>query len=459
MVYNKILEQSFIGFGLVILYLLGIYTEVHLYSDSNILVPSFVAGGAGLLLLIKNHQGIHFQHVKAIGTLVVIIWFSVLIRTDVFFIERFKGAVQMTYSLLLVYGFFLEVSMWKREQLAKLFYYLCLLIIIGCALENYTSFKALSDSFRVWAFHISDLQHNLSRDISMFGRERPKLFTSEPSHVAKFLLFSITMWLALSEKRRYIQALIISMVGILLIGSPILLLIIPNILVIVVYLEGNGISNLFKRMNMKRLLLYFILALFIVGFLGYALLIVLANRVDSMAGGGEGSTIIRIQAPPLIAFDVIKENPLWGSGITALEMISEITFFHIRELGISYIKDANEATNLITNGFWLHWIQFGLLGGVLIILAIYQIMKTIGVKHYLYCLFLILIFTQTIGGNVTVRFWTYIWGFFLTSVLVASDSRQNGERKLKKLPTKRLVLKKKILAKKFRPKKFRPYER
>jgi uncharacterized iron-regulated membrane protein len=105
--YMATKRLNWIGFGLVIWYLLGIYTGVHLYSGKTLLVPFFVAGIAGFILLIKNQKRIRVQHVTAIGAIVVIAWLSVLFKgVDVFFIERFKGAVQITYSILLAYGFF-----------------------------------------------------------------------------------------------------------------------------------------------------------------------------------------------------------------------------------------------------------------------------------------------------------------------------------------------------------------
>jgi hypothetical protein len=422
------LKKSFnhiVGYWLIVLYLLGIYTSVHIYSGGRLLVPVFVAGIAGFLLLIKNHKRIRVRHVKAIILIVAIVWLSVLFKgVDAFFIERVKGGIQITYSILLAYGFFLEISRWKKEQVAKLFYYASLLIIIGCALENYTPFKILSDNFRYAVFH-SGIYDALDRDIGFFGRERPKLFTSEPSHVSKFLLFSITLWLALSLKNRkfYIKAILVSLAAAFVTGSPSLVLIVPISLIIAVYLEGNGLYPFLKRMSIGKFLSYFVVILLMLGTLTVAVTTVLSGRLTAMIEE-EGSIIIRVVAPPLITFDVLQEYPMWGAGITGKEMVADKIFYRLTDdFGLTYITEIEWATNMVTNAFWLHWIYLGLFGGILMGWAIYLLMKVLGVKHYLYCLFLILIFSQTMGGYVGPKTWTIIFGIVLTSILMSKELR------------------------------------
>jgi len=414
-----------VGYWLIVLYLLGIYTSVHLYSGERLLVPVFVAGIAAFLLLIKNYKRIRVGHVKAISLIVAIVWLSVLFKgVDAFFIERVKGGIQITYSILLAYGFFLEVSRWKKEQAAKLFYYACLLIIIGCALENYTPFKSLSDNFRYAVFH-SGIYEALDRDIAFFGGERPKLFTSEPSHVSKFLLFSITLWLALSLKNRkfYIKAILVSLAAAFVTGSPSLVLLVPISLIIAVLLEGNGLSHFLKRMTIRKFLLYFVFMLLMLGTLTVAVTTVLSGRITAMIEG-EGSTIVRIVAPPLITFDVLKEYPMWGAGITGKEMVADKVFYRLtNDFGLTYITDIEQATNMVTNAFWLHWIYLGLFGGILMIWAIYRLMKVFGVRHYLYCFLLFAIFGQTMGGYVGLKVWTIIFGILLTSVFTTHNQK------------------------------------
>ena len=53
------------------------------------------------------------------------------------------------------------------------------MIVVGAALENYTGFRAISDAFRQ-KFYDGVYRADL-RDQILYGRIRPKLFTSEPS--------------------------------------------------------------------------------------------------------------------------------------------------------------------------------------------------------------------------------------------------------------------------------------
>jgi len=158
--------------------------------------------------------------------------------------------------------------------------------------------------------------------------------------------------------------------------------------------------------------------LLMLGTLTVAVTTVLSARIAAMSAG-EGSTIMRVVAPPLITFDVLKEYPMWGAGITGKEMVADKVFYRLRDdFELTYITNIDQVVDMVTNAFWLHWIYLGLFGGILMVWAIHQLMKALGVKHYWYCFLLIIIFGQTMGAYVGPRTWTIIFGIFLTSVLM-----------------------------------------
>ena len=71
------------------------------------------------------------------------------------------------------------------------------------------------------------------RDIYFYGMIRPKLFTEEPSHVAKFYLICLFVWFSLSENKvRYIIMLLFTVLGIVLIRSHLVLIIIPITIIV-----------------------------------------------------------------------------------------------------------------------------------------------------------------------------------------------------------------------------------
>jgi len=408
-----------LGMLLVIVYLIGVYTHIHLLWHGAVIVPVAIGGLAGVFLLTKNFNRISGGHVLALAAVMTVGWLSVIFRGyDEFFYERVKGAVQFSYSLVFAYAFFLEVAHWEQKRAEKLFQWISVCIIGGCILENYTALKILSDSFRVAVFDHSIIYTASGRDIAFFGMERPKLFTTEPSHVTKFLLFTFTMWLGLGVRTPQLIAkvLALALLAIIVTGSPSLVLIFPITAIVIVFLDNGGILSFFRSLTGDRLVAYVILFGVLLAAMAIAATTVLANRFDSILSG-EGSAIMRLLAPPFIAFDVIAEYPLWGAGIAGKEMV-EGTIYHriVDTFGVSYIATIADASNRVANAFWLHWIYFGVFGGVLMIFAILQMMKTLGVRHYFFCFLLIALFTQIMGGYVGLRVWTLAFGFMLTSV-------------------------------------------
>jgi len=95
----------------------------------------------------------------------------------------------------------LAASRFDRRRLSRIFLLFCLIVLVGCVLENVASpFRNLSDAFRAKMFasgvYVAD-----ARDQLFYGRIRPKLFTSEPSAVTfAYTLFAFA-WYVLSHAR------------------------------------------------------------------------------------------------------------------------------------------------------------------------------------------------------------------------------------------------------------------
>jgi hypothetical protein len=333
--------------------------------------------------------------------------------------ERMKGLIQFTYSLIIAYSLFLELSRWERGEIADLFFYSCILILIGCALEHTTPLKAVSDAFRAVAFK-TGVYGNVARDVNIFGVERPKLFTSEPSHVAKFLLLAMTVWFALSRGRgRLLTFALIGIAGFLLIGSPILLLAFFTGGLVILYVEIGGIKRLLLRPRLKNSVLLF--TFFLVGglLLALALQTRLAGRVSEIAAGRELSFSLRTIAPVLLTYDAIQDNPAWGIGITGKQAAEESIRRRFAQLNIDVVTLTERLFNQMSNSFWLHWAYLGLLGGTLMLLLICRLMNKLGVRHTIYCLFTMAILAQTMGAYVGARTWTFFFLIFLTSMTIA----------------------------------------
>ena len=391
-----------------ILFLSGLYTALFLYFSDRLFIPYIICGLSAIYFLIRNRNIIDFSYFLPLLYLYIISGAGMVFvpGSYEYFFERFKGLVQLIYSSSIALLFFIHMRKWRPEAVSKLFFGFMLFILIGTALEVYTPFKYLSDEFRHmvfrWGLYESDL-----RDLYTYGQIRPKLFTSEPSHVAKFYILSLFVWFALSEsKKRYFIYLFFISAGLILIRSPIIALSIPLALAVEIFLR-NGL-NLTDILNRRRPLERGSLAVFIiisVLFLSIALNTILASRVHTMIIGADESFASRIIGPALIAFDTIKEYPFWGTGITGKEAAAEIIFNAYWRIGykINRVHDAN------TNFLSLFISYYGVLGGLLFVAGLRYLVKRLEIEKGIFITCTILLFSQTMGAFVGLRTWGYIF--------------------------------------------------
>ena len=405
----------------VLIYLIGVYTHVVLYLSPFFFIPSIGVGIGGVLLLMKNVRRIRISHLGPILGVLTIGGLTVFWGPEAssYFGERVKGLAYLSYSMGFAYALFLELRQWERREVVGLFKLFSILIVVGCLLENYTSFRNVSDAFRFAVFR-SGVYEGVDRDLETFGMIRPKLFTSEPSYVALLFLFFSTIWLGLSqERRKYLYHGLLTAMALFQIRSPIILLAAPIALVVMFYLDYGGLRNFLRMLGMRELAAVMLIALFVVTFLYVAFSTIMARRVQLILAGRGQSFAARIVAPPLIAYQTIKEYPVFGAGITGKEAIEEQMGDIFIALGFAAaVQKWTKAGNLVhknANFFWLHWIYFGLLGGIGVLWLVYRLMKSLGVTHFYFCSMTLLIISQTTGGYVGTRTWTIVFMVFLVS--------------------------------------------
>jgi len=424
-------DESLVGFGeniskldifFSILFLSGLYTGIFLYISDNLFIPYFICGLSAIYFIIKNAQSISAYYFIPIIVLYLITAAGMVFAPAplVYFLERFKGLVQIMYSSSIGLLFFIHMRRWNNSAIARLFMGFLILIAAGATLEVFTKFKYLSDEFRHmvfrWGFYEADL-----RDLYTYGQIRPKLFTSEPSHVAKFYILSLFVWFALSEsKKRYSGYLFFISVGLILIRSPIIILSIPLALTVEIFFRNrsglNNILNKYSPLNRGNILILTIISIL---FLSIGLNTILSGRIQKMIIGPDESFALRIVGPALIAIDTIKEYPLWGTGITGKEAASEIIFDAYWRIGyrITRVHDAN------VNFLSLFISYYGLLGGLLFIAGFIFLVRRLEIKGGIFITLTILLFSQTMGAFVGLR----TWGYIFIILLVASYYRPANE--------------------------------
>ena len=411
---------------LVVLFLLGIYLGIDARLPGGIPVPGILAGMAGGLLLLKNAGRIAERHLVLLIIVLVVFLLSVLTAPNYAYLgERFKGFIQLSYSLTISYAFFLAATRFDRERLARVFLWFCLMVVVGCALENYiAAFRDLSDTFRSQFFatgvYVADL-----RDQIFYGRIRPKLFTSEPSAVTFAYTLYAFAWYVLSKSRfKLFIYLGLLAAGYMMMRGPSLFLGVAAIPVYEVLLSARRGPPWAVRYNVAAAAGAIVIAAILSTaaiFVGETLY---AERIDSIVRGHDISFFSRIIAPFLTAASVIAEHPLGGAGLTGWEFI-EATVQHIYANAPSLASRYyfGSAAKSITNYFWIHWIFLGLFWGIATLIALSGFLRTLGAPSLLFCWAVWVVFGQASGGYVDPRTWIVLLLASAISVIHEREAR------------------------------------
>ena len=398
-------------FLLVVLHLVGVYVAVPLRGLGSFEFPAATMLLTVPLLLAVNLGRIRVRHVYPMLGLLSVGLLSVLLAPQAgdFLGARLKGLAQWSWSILCAYALVLELSHWPRSELAKLFGGFSVAILAGCVLENFGGLRAVSNAFRRVAF-VSASNEWLSRDIEIAGILRPRLFTSEPSDVAKFFVLSVFGWATTSASHyRHAISLLLMVAGMWLIRSPIVLLVVP--LLVLLTLIGRPLAGAPVPLS-RPLKATGLVTLIALG--GVVIVPLLAARAQVVLAGAEPSSLIRLAAPVLVASQTLQMSPMWGAGISGTEAIADIiieayTLFGLAKFADPLISGEHmTVANLITNAFWLHWINFGLLGGVLVLWFTGRWMTALGVRRRMLAFLASLGFAQTMGAMHGPYFWSYI---------------------------------------------------
>lgn len=415
---------------LVLAWLLGMYTYVRLQVAPGVPFPAAIGGSAGVALLLLNLAQVQKHHVKPLAFMLIIAFVSAIFGagfTD-HLVERLQTLIVFTYSLAAGYGIYLEFSRWSRQGLAKLFGWTSLALVVGAAMENYTPLQAVSEAFRSMAFPQGTIYIADVRDMNLFSIIRPKLFTAEPSYLAIFLLFSSTLWLALSEWRwRYLGFGVLLACGIFLIRSPVLFGgFVTGLATYMALSPSNPAAARSERLTRAAVFLGAAVA-------GITLLIVAANtiyaaRIELIASGYDDSFNIRVTGPFMVALESMSRYPILGTGIGGREVIRDLVLDVYLPLIYSIDNIYERVESTITNAFWLHWIQFGIGGGICMAWAIFSLIRNLSSGHWVFPCLIILAFSQTMGGYVGPRFWMIVFVTLVVTQIVRMEQNHRAQR-------------------------------
>ena len=412
----------------VTLFIFGGLSELHFETNNRIIIPYALSGFCGLLLLVKNIPSIEKQFlyrlIILLASLAAILTLTWIRNDSVTIGERLRGNIQLIYSIILTLGFMLEAIKWPMRFWSKYSKNAIIIIIIGLILEIFTPLKNISDSVREIIY--VKLYDNDSRDIILTGGIRPKLFLREPAHIAIALVFFCYLWSSsklLLTKSNYFILLLILGVGLYTIQSPFILLII--ILAVISAFSKNQVMK--KKIKPRHTLGILFLGLILILLVN----IFFKERLQSIKDLKDGSSIVRFLAPPILTGKVLSEFPIIGVGIGGKELLEnnlyEILVDEFDKRSFSLLEQ-DALVNQVTNCFWLHWIYFGLGGGLLMLYAIFGLLFRVIEDRppLITTTLIILIFSQTIGGYVTIKFWMFL--FFIIMIESKKQTLLNSLR-------------------------------
>jgi len=413
-----------IRYYLTWLLFIGVYVGVAFPEGGAFKIPVAVGGLAGILLLCLNYDRVRIQHLYWILAMLTFCLISIVLRAYTLpemsiqkhLTNHVLSWAVLAYAIFIGYMAYLEMVEWDRNQVARMFHVLVVILLVGTALEVFVPpFKELSDVFRESVFERGVYDADL-RDVVVYGGIRPKLFTKEPSHLATyFTLFTVAWLFATNNKNKYLLFFCYVFIGLFLIRSPVILM-----------APVFGLAQFLVRSeegspHRKIVFLVFLLLIFTPLTLLF-MDVALGERINRIAEGRDVSFIIRFLAPWRVMLNVLDDYPILGLG------------FGAKEIGFKYMEEAMSALvskrnygfpDLLGHNFmFLGFVNFGLIGFAIFLTIFWRMIAVFAVRDLPLVLIAMVGFMQSMGSPNSVRFWFI---FFILCTIAYISSPQAAE--------------------------------
>ena len=408
---------------LICIFLIGLYTHYTIALSDKVPFPSAPSGIAGVILLWRRRQQITEK--AFIGYLLILFLYvvSILLAPDLTYLSRrLNGVIQLTYSITIGYGLFLTVVQARRSQIAGLFLFISVFILIGCVLEDYTGLREISDRVRQVLYSKGIYDSDL-RDMLLYNRVRPKFFASEPASVTFcFSLFAFVWFVTSRWRLKLFLYVALVGVGIFAMPGPTLTLMLVLILPYMLFLASrkNGRLSVLRLFKVAIVATFFLAAAVIVGQSAFH------NRLQQIENGNDPSFFYRVWGPTIAAREIMRDYPITGAGITGEPFIEQrVIMIYARSPAYSTAwRAVSPATELLINYFWLHWIYLGIFFGVVIMAALSSWLFVLGVPSVAFCWIVWAVLGQASGAYVGPTCWAVL---FLTGAAAVLYDRVEPE--------------------------------
>jgi len=410
--------------GLVVLFLVGLYLGVSIQITEKVPLTCAPSGFAGLWMLWRRRNEIRQSHLAGLLLVLLVYLGSILSADDINWLgKRTTGLLQLTYSLVIAYGMFLTLIRADRSQIAAILLTFCLFIITGCALETWGGLRPVSDFVRGKLYNTAYVYDADLRDEMLYGRVRPKLFTSEPSAVTFAYTHCCAVWLAVSAWRyKYLAYVGLLGLAIVVLPGPTLMLMLLLATPYVMFLAGGE-----RRTSPSRMIGALVISclVVVVAYVGGQMLF--AERLHALQAGKDASFFYRFTGPMLVAFDMFKHHPWAGSGLTGEPYIADrVLDVFMNSASFQSAWPIPKIADALTNYFWLHWIYLGAVWGVLVLVALTAMLRMLGAVSILYCWAVWTVLGQASGSYVGPKTWAVLLIGAATTILVTRSIEQRS---------------------------------
>jgi hypothetical protein len=304
------------------------------------------------------------------------------------------------------------------KTVRKVLFLWLVFIVVGMILETvFSPLRDLSDAFRHMVYAKELLYVDDARDLHIHGSVRPKLFTTEPSHVATAFVIFGAGWYVLSSFRWRLASLFLCMIlAILFLGSPFVLLVLP-------------LAWFLDRMASGRAVFGIIAASVpVLGIVAFALTRY-STRFADILSGKDGSFFVRFQGPYEVALKSIEQYPIFGVGIGAKPAL----FGYMEVVYSSYSSFEpswhDHRLYLLVNAFANSLSFFGIAGAAIFYFLVAQWAKGFGIR-VLVSLSVTLLLFQLDGGLETLR----MWGSIAVVLGCYAMARRSNARETSEVP-------------------------
>jgi hypothetical protein len=393
---------------LVFLVYVGFHTGIALAPGGTLLAPYIVCFTAAVGILLINPGEVRFRLVWIYVALAGILLAMAIItsRTDDALPHHILSSGIFLYSLLIAYAAFAGLSAMGMRRTSVLFLGIALVLIAGSFLEAHAGLKPLTDAARNFlnSWRQDQVYDNNLRDISVYGGVRPSFLASEPSILGISTGYAILFWFLSGRSFtvwRISGAAILTGTAFVIIRSPTIL--VCWFIAAMFFMTELGRTRTIPRSRVIAAGIVTLAAILITP------IIIAANTVY----GQLASFYEREIGPPLVTAEVLRSQPLFGTGFGGSQSLIQSGQTVYSKAGgaaeTELLQDAmgneSDSKKLLASQFWEVWIDLGVVGGIIVLSILWRILGRLSVPNrFLVFCTSALIFTMS-GGVVSPGGW------------------------------------------------------